>query len=72
MGYFSRTATPGTSQHLAERCSDDGCTRLPCRMFKAGHEKGYDTGYEKGLADGYGAGFSAGFTAGQANCGHSG
>jgi hypothetical protein len=68
MGYFSKTAQPGTAQHLAERCTDDGCQRLPCRMFKAG----YDTGFEDGAAAAYGMAYAAGFAAGQANCGHSG
>jgi hypothetical protein len=60
MGYFSRTAQPGTAQHLAEHCTDDGCTRLPCRMFKAG----YARGYQDGLGDGYTAGYSDGYIAG--------
>ena len=66
MGYFSKLADPGTSQHLAEQCKDEACHRLPCRMFKAGYRKGYDDGYSAGFAAGYSAGYSAGFSAGLA------
>jgi hypothetical protein len=64
MGFTSRTAQPGTAQHMAEHCKDAGCLRLPCRMFKAGYRKGYEEGYEDGYAAGYGAGYSAGYGAG--------
>ncbi len=64
MGFTSRTAPPGTAQHLAERCQDDSCPRLPCRMFKLGYESAHGKGYEDGYADGYGAGYSAGYGAG--------
>jgi len=66
MGYASRTAPGGTSQHLAEQCGDESCPRLPCRMFKAGYEKGWREGYAKGYADGYTAGYADGFGAGMA------
>ena len=45
MGYFSKLGDPGTAQHLAERCRDDYCQRLPCRMYKAGYEAGYQQGW---------------------------
>jgi len=55
-----------TREHLAEHCRDEGCPRLPCRMFKAGYRKGYDDDYSAGFAAGYSAGYSAGFSAGLA------
>jgi hypothetical protein len=61
------TATRRSNDHLAERCRDDDCPRLPCRMFKAGYRKGYDDGYAKGWMDGEAAGYSAGFAAGAAS-----
>jgi flagellar biosynthesis/type III secretory pathway protein FliH len=61
------TAATGSSDHLAERCEDELCPRLPCRMFKAGYRKGYGAGYEAGYAAGYGAGYGAGFAAGVAS-----
>ena len=68
MGFSTRTAPGGTSQHLAEQCDDESCPRLPCRMWKAGYRKGYDRGHTEGYAegyrDGYGAGFAAGWSAG--------
>jgi hypothetical protein len=64
MGFTSKFAGSGTSQHLAEQCRDEGCPRLPCRMWKDGYRKGYDKGWEEGYAAGYGAGYSAGYGAG--------
>jgi flagellar biosynthesis/type III secretory pathway protein FliH len=61
-------ATRGNNDHLAEQCEDEGCPRLPCRMFKEGYRKGYDRGYADGYAAGYAAGYSAGYGAGVATC----
>jgi hypothetical protein len=61
------------NEHLAETCQDEGCTRLPCRMYKAGHRAGYDRGYQEGHsaghAVGYSTGYGAGYSAGAASCG---
>lgn len=68
MGFFGKLATPVTGtpsgQHLAERCRDDWCNRLPCRMFKAGYERGFEGGKGAGYASGYSDGYSAGYSAG--------
>jgi hypothetical protein len=54
----------GTQQHHAETCRDDDCTRLPCRMYKAGFRDGYEQGREEGFAEGFAAGYSEGYSAG--------
>ncbi len=69
MALFSSTAQAGTAQHLAEQCKDDGCMRLPCRMFRAGYRKGWDDGYQQGYFEGEAAGFAAGYSAGMASGG---
>jgi hypothetical protein len=59
---------PGTAQHLAERCRDDDCPRLPCRMWKDGYQRGaedaaataYASGFAAGAAQGYAQGYSDG------------
>jgi hypothetical protein len=66
MGYFNATDRPGTAQHLAEKCKDDTCPRLPCRMWKAGYRKGWDDGYWQGFREGEAVGFASGFAAGMA------
>ncbi len=66
MGFTSRTAPGGTSQHLAEQCKDEACVRMPCRMWKAGYRAGWDKGYQQGWMEGEAAGYSAGFAAGMA------
>jgi hypothetical protein len=58
-GLFAGTA----HDHLAERCRDDDCPRLPCRLYKAGYECGLEEGHGAGYAAGYGAGYSAGESA---------
>lgn len=60
------TATGGSNDHLAEQCKNEGCPRLPCRMFKAGYREGYRRGWDDGWAAGYGVGYSAGYGAGYA------
>lgn len=72
MPLFSSTTRSGTAQHLAEQCKDDGCPRLPCRMFRAGYRKGWDDGYNQGYFEGEAAGFAAGFSAGMASATSSG
>jgi hypothetical protein len=72
MGIASRLAQAGTAQHTAERCTDDGCQRYGCVMYRRGHAKGYEDGTATGYAAGFTADCSSGFTAGQANCGHGG
>lgn len=59
-------ATRGGNDHLAERCEDELCPRLPCRIFKDGCRKGYDRGYSDGYQAGAASGWAAGFSAGVA------
>jgi len=59
----------GKNDHIAERCEDEGCPRLPCQMFHAGYRKGYARGQAAGFAAGQAAGYSAGFAAGMAAAG---
>jgi flagellar biosynthesis/type III secretory pathway protein FliH len=70
MAFFSglrTSAARGTSnQHMAETCEDEGCQRLPCRMFHAGYRKGHDRGYREGYARGWNDGYAAGYAAGLA------
>jgi hypothetical protein len=64
VGYFNSTRQRVTSHdHLAERCRDDWCQRLPCRLYKDGYERGYEDGQGAGYASGYAAGYSAGYSA---------
>ena len=64
MAWTASTTARGTNDHLAEQCEDEGCPRLPCRMFKEGYRKGYDRGYSAGYRDGYSAGYANGYAAG--------
>ena len=52
-------------------CTDEDCSRFPCRVFKEGVRLGYDggatftpdgwhAGYRQGYPDGYSDGFAAG------------
>lgn len=73
-------ARRGQDEHDYRECTDDGCPRFPCRLWKEaydagrrrGFDEGYSEGYAKGWADGYaaghGEGYAAGYAAGAASC----
>lgn len=69
-GLWRGAAATGSNEHLAERCRDDLCPRLPCRLFKAGYAAAAEIEYARGFRDGESAGaaraWQQGFSAGMA------